>query len=373
MNELTNLRAEAARVGAELSPMVEILGEDEALKLSVKTLGEAGLTAWTVPAAFGGAETALVGPETVSVRALCAAREELAYCSGVIDLAFIMQGLGSYSIAISGNESLAADFLPSVASGEKIAAFAVTEQGAGSSLGEVQTTATREGEDWLLTGVKTFISNAGVADRYSVLARTGEDETTMFSVPSEGLHIERFEVMAPHPIGEVHLEGVRVPDTARLGELGSGLKLALSTLQRFRTSVAAAACGFAQRALDESVSHLSNREQFGRPLSKFQGLRFDVAEMDARLRAAQLLVEEAASVLDEGVDATSEVARAKLIATETAGWICDRAVQLHGGLGVKKGSVVERLYREERALRIYEGTSEIQKLILAKEIFDQES
>jgi acyl-CoA dehydrogenase len=373
MNELTDLRAEAARVGAELSPMVEILGEDEALKLSVKTLGEAGLTAWTVPAAFGGAETALVGPETVSVRALCAAREELAYCSGVIDLAFIMQGLGSYSIAISGNESLAADFLPSVASGEKIAAFAVTEQGAGSSLGEVQTTATREGEDWLLTGVKTFISNAGVADRYSVLARTGEDETTMFSVPSEGVHIERFEVMAPHPIGEVHLEGVRVPDTARLGELGSGLKLALSTLQRFRTSVAAAACGFAQRALDESVSHLSNREQFGRPLSKFQGLRFDVAEMDARLRAAQLLVEEAASVLDEGADATSEVARAKLIATETAGWICDRAVQLHGGLGVKKGSVVERLYREERALRIYEGTSEIQKLILAKEIFDQES
>jgi acyl-CoA dehydrogenase len=195
----------------------------------------------------------------------------------------------------------------------------------------------------------------------------------MFSVPAEDVRIERFEVMAPHPIGEVHLEGARIPDTARLGEAGSGLKLALATLQRFRTSVAAAACGFAQRALDESVSHLSSREQFGRPLAKFQGLRFEVAEMDARLRAAQLLVTEAAGVLDEGADATSEVARAKLIATETAGWICDRAVQLHGGLGVKKGSVVERLYREERALRIYEGTSEIQKLILAKEIFDQES
>ena len=373
MNELTNLRAEAARIALELSPSIEGVGEDEALKRSVKELGVAGITAWAVPAAFGGAKTELCGPETVSVRALCAAREELAYSSGVIDLAFIMQGLGSYSIALSGNESLAADFLPSVASGEKIAAFAVTEEGAGSSLGEVQTTATRDGDDWVLTGAKTFISNAGVADRYSVLARTGEDETTMFSVPAEDVRIKRFEVMAPHPIGEVHLEEARVPDTARLGDEGSGLKLALATLQRFRTSVAAAACGFAQRALDESVSHLSSREQFGRPLAKFQGLRFEVAEMDARLRAAQLLVAEAAGVLDEGSDATSEVARAKLIATETAGWICDRAVQLHGGLGVKKGSVVERLYREERALRIYEGTSEIQKLILAKEIFDQES
>ena len=185
MNELTNLRAEAARIALELSPSIEGVGEDEALKRSVKELGAAGITAWAVPAAFGGAKTELCGPETVSVRALCAAREELAYSSGVIDLAFIMQGLGSYSIALSGNESLAADFLPSVASGEKIAAFAVTEEGAGSSLGEVQTTATRDGDDWVLTGAKTFISNAGVADRYSVLARTGEDETTMFSVPAE--------------------------------------------------------------------------------------------------------------------------------------------------------------------------------------------
>jgi len=373
MNELINLRAEAACVAAELAVEIEGLGEDEALLTSVASLGDAGLLAWTVPAAHGGAKTELSGAETVSVRALCAAREELAYSSGVIDLAFIMQGLGSYSIALSGNEALSAECLPEIASGEKIAAFAVTEEGAGSSLGEVQTTAERDGEDWSLTGVKTFISNAGVADRYTVLARTGEGETTMFSVPADDVRVERFEVMAPHPIGEVHLEGARVPDSARLGEVGDGLKLALDTLQRFRTSVAAAACGFARRALDESISHLSSREQFGRPLAKFQGLRFEVAEMDARLRAAQLLVEEAASLLDEGVGATTEVARAKLIATETAGWICDRAVQHHGGLGVKRGSVVERLYREERALRIYEGTSEVQKLILAKELFDKES
>ena len=372
MNELVNIRAEAARLAADLAPKLEGLSEDEALKASIAALGEAGLLAWTVPAAHGGKATELCGADVVSVRALCAAREELAYEHGVIDLAFVMQGLGSYPIALSGNEELAADFLPKVAKGECVAAFAVTEEGAGSSLGEVSTTAERDGDGWKLTGTKTYISNAGVADRYTVLARTGEDETTMFSVPAEEVTVERFEVMAPHPIGEVKMAGASVPDSARLGEVGEGLDLTLANLQRFRTSGAAAACGFARRALDESVSHLSEREQFGRKLSKFQGLRFDIAEMDARLRAGQLLVEEASTLLDEGAEATAEVARAKLVATETAGGICDRAVQHHGGSGVRKGSVVERLYREERALRIYEGTSEVQKLILAKEIFDKE-
>ena len=306
------------------------------------------------------------------MRALSAIRDELAYEHGVLDLAFIMQGLGSFPIALSGNAAVAAEVLPKVAAGECVAAFAVTEEGAGSSLGEVATTAERDGDDWKLTGKKTYISNAGVADRYTVLARTGEGEAILFSVPESVVKVERFEVLAPHPIGEVILEGASVPDSARLGDVGAGLDIALANLGRFRTSVAAAACGFARRALDEAVSHLSEREQFGRKLSKFQGLRFEIAEMDARLRAAQLLVDEAAERLDEGAEATSEVARAKLIATETAGWICDRAVQHHGGLGVKRGTVVERLYREERALRIYEGTSEVQKLILAKEIFDKE-
>jgi acyl-CoA dehydrogenase len=373
VNELINLRAEAARLAAELGPGLDGLGEDEALRASIAGLAEAGLLGWTVPAAHGGAATELCGAETVSVRALCAVREELAYENGVLDLAFIMQGLGSFPIALSGNETLAAEVLPAVAKGECVAAFAVTEEGAGSSLGEVVTSAVRDGDGWKLDGRKTYISNAGVADRYTVLARTGEDETTMFSVPAAEVSIVRFEVMAPHPIGDVVMEGAVVPDSARLGEVGTGLELALANLQRFRTCVAAAACGFARRALDESIGHLSRREQFGRKLSKFQGLRFDVAEMDARLRAAQLLVEEAAGLLDAGGDATAEVARAKLIATETAGWICDRAVQHHGGSGVRRGSVVERLYREVRALRIYEGTSEVQKLILAKELFDKEA
>jgi len=372
MKELHNLRGEAASLAADLGAKLSGMAEDEALKASIAALGEAGLLAWTVPAAHGGEATELCEAGTVSVRALCAVRDELAYEHGVLDLAFIMQGLGSFPIALSDNQALAAEVLPKVATGECVAAFAVTEEGAGSSLGEVATTAERDGDSWKLTGTKTYISNAGVADRYTVLARTSEEETTLFSVPAGEVTVERFEVMAPHPIGEVKMAGASVPDSARIGDVGAGLDLALANLGRFRTSVAAAACGFARRALDESVAHLSAREQFGRKLSKFQGLRFDIAEMDARLRAAQLLVEEAAALLDEGADATSEVARAKLIATETAGWICDRAVQHHGGLGVKRGSVVERLYREERALRIYEGTSEVQKLILAKEIFDKE-
>jgi len=372
MNELVNLRAEAASLAAELGPALCEMGEDDALRASIRALGEAGLLRWTVPASHGGEATELCGPETVSVRALSAIRDELAYEHGVLDLAFIMQGLGSFPIALSGNAAVAAEVLPKVAAGECVAAFAVTEEGAGSSLGEVATTAERDGDDWKLTGRKTYISNAGVADRYTVLARTDEGETILFSVPESVVQVERFEVLAPHPIGEVILEGASVPDSSRLGDVGAGLDIALANLGRFRTSVAAAACGFARRALDEAVSHLSEREQFGRKLSKFQGLRFEIAEMDARLRAAQLLVDEAAERLDEGAEATSEVARAKLIATETAGWICDRAVQHHGGLGVKRGTVVERLYREERALRIYEGTSEVQKLILAKEIFDKE-
>jgi acyl-CoA dehydrogenase len=192
----------------------------------------------------------------------------------------------------------------------------------------------------------------------------------MFFVPASaaGVSAQRFEVIAPHPIGDVELDDVVVPDEHRLGLEGRGLALALATLGRFRTSVAAAANGFSRRAFDESVERLKHRRQFGKPLASFQALRFELAEIDVRLRASQLLVAEAAEAVDLGRPATAEVARAKLYATETASWICDRAVQHHGGLGVKKGSVVERLFREVRALRIYEGTSEIQKMVIAKEI-----
>jgi acyl-CoA dehydrogenase len=192
----------------------------------------------------------------------------------------------------------------------------------------------------------------------------------MFFVPGDawGLDVQPFEVLAPHPIGEVILKGCEIPGELLLGEEGRGLELALGTLARFRTSVAAAANGFARRALHESRAHLAARTQGGKPLARHQALRFDLAEMDVRLRAAQLLVDEAAELVDTEQDAALAVARAKLFATEAAGWICDRAVQLHGGLGVRKGSVVERLYRDVRALRIYEGTSEIQKGIVAREL-----
>ncbi len=195
----------------------------------------------------------------------------------------------------------------------------------------------------------------------------------MFYVPADslGLSVERFEVMAPHPIGSLELSDVKLPGEYLLGEEGAGMALALANLAQFRTSVAAAACGFSRRALHESITHLDRRQQFGRPLSSFQGLRFDLAEMDVRLRAGQLLVQEAARLVDgetpEDLEATSAVARAKLYATESASWICDRAVQHLGGLGVRRGQIVERLFREVRALRIYEGTSEVQKLILGKQ------
>ncbi|MDF1798702.1 MAG: acyl-CoA dehydrogenase family protein [Planctomycetota bacterium] len=374
---LARAMVRAHRVDAGFEAELASLGEDEAARTALAWLAERDLCAWAVPAAWGGAETGgLCAADDVSVRALSDLRMQLAYSSGMLDVMLVMQGLGSYSLARGGSDELRALVLPAVAKGELVAAFGLTEPGAGSSLGEVATRAERDGDDWLLTGTKTFISNAGLADFYTVLVRTsgspggrdGGDGLTMFFVPGDaaGLEVERFEVLAPHPIGTVTFDGVRVPDAQRLGELGGGLSLALGTLARFRTSVAAAACGFARRALVESRAHLLRREQFGKPLAANQALRFDLAEMETQLVAAELLTRRAAKRLDKGHEAARDVARAKLFATEAASWIADRALQHHGGLGVKRGEVVERLYRDVRALRIYEGTSEVQKLILAK-------
>jgi len=371
-------RGRARTLGAELEPVLAgIPDEETSARRALEGLAQGGLTAWAVPRRDGGADTGgLAGDEAVSVRALAALRDELAFHHGMLDVMLVMQGLGSYPIAIAGSAALREQVLPDVARGRSIAAFALTEPEAGSSLAEVSTRAERKGDGWVLNGRKTFISNCAIARFYTVLARTaGEpgdgDGLSMFFVPADvwGLDVEPFEVIAPHPIGDVVLKDCEVPAACLIGEEGGGLELALATLGRFRTTVAAAANGFARRALHETLGHLARRRQFGRPLSAFQALRFDVAEMDARLRAAQLLVAEAAAAVDGGSAGTLEVARAKLVATETAGWICDRAVQLHGGLGVKRGSVVERLYRDVRALRIYEGTSEIQKLIIARELF----
>ncbi len=265
--------------------------------------------------------------------------------------------------------------LPRVAAGELVAGFGLTEPEAGSDLGRVSTRAEKHGSRWRIRGAKTFISNAGIADIYTLLARTsgepgdgGKGSLTMFLVrgDAKGLSTRRFEVTSPHPIGDVVLDDVEVPDEERIGAVGGGLEVALGTLGRFRTSVAAAANGFARRALDESLVRTSTRVQFGKPLSAFQGLAFDLAEMDTRLRAAELLVEEAANAVDRGERALEEVARAKLFSTENASWVCDRAVQHFGGLGVVRGNIVEQLWRDVRALRIYEGTSEIQKLILSR-------
>jgi acyl-CoA dehydrogenase len=373
---LAELASRARGVGERAAAVLEGMSEDDASRAALRALADAGLTAWTVPQRDGGADArGLCGTADVSVRALCALRDELAWHSGMLDVMLVMQGLGSYPVARGGAEALRNEMLPRVAAGRAIAAFALTEPGAGSSLDDVATRAERVGAGWRLSGHKTFISNAGIADHYSVLARTSGEPgqrggTTMFHVAARapGLSVARFEVIGPHPIGDVRFSGVEVPDAHRLGEVGQGQELALATLGRFRASVAACANGFARRALHETKTHVAARSQFGKPLASFQALRFDVAEMDVRLRAAQLLTDEAARVVDAGGPSTAAVARAKLFATESAGWICDRAVQLHGGLGVKRGSVVERLYRDVRALRIYEGTSEIQKLVLAREV-----
>jgi acyl-CoA dehydrogenase len=380
---IPELELVAREVGVQAERVLEDLPEDRAARAALGLLSERGLTAWAIPAAYGGADAgALAPPEHICVRALCALRAALSYHSGMLDVMLAMQGLGSYPLALAGSAGLRERVLPEVRAGRAIAAFALTEPGAGSNLGEIATRAVRQGERWRLEGHKTFISNAGIASFYCLLARTSgapgdgrQDGLGMFFLPADapGLRVERFEVMAPHPIGELLLEGVLLPAESLLGGEGDGLAIASATLERFRPTVAAAANGFARRALDESLAHLQARSQFGRPLAAKQALRFDLAEMDLSLRAAELLVEEAARALDEGREAAREVARAKLFATEAAGWICDRAVQHHGGLGVRRGTVVERLFREVRALRIYEGTSEVQKLILAKLVLGRRS
>lgn len=312
----------------------------------------------------------------IDVRTLCLIRESLAYHHGLADFAFAMQGLGTGPISLFGSDAQKEEYLRPVARGEKIAAFAISEESAGSDVGAMKTTATRAGDDWLIDGTKTWISNAGIADHYVVFARMpelGEKGYGAFIVNADapGLTVpETIDVIAPHVLGTLRFEGCRVPSSALIGEAGSGLKIALATLDVFRTSVAAAALGFARRALDESVRHTTTRQQFGKPLSDFQLTQARIAEMAVAVDAAALLIYRAAWKKDNGsARITREAAMAKLFATEHAQKVIDDAVQLHGGLGVVRGEVVERLYREIRALRIYEGTSEIQKLVIAGQVY----
>ena len=343
---------------------------DAACRGLVRALGDAGWLRWCVPAACGGALPA------VDSRALCIVRETLAYHDGLADFSFAMQGLGSGAITLAGTDAQKARWLPAVARGDAIAAFALSEAGAGSDVAAMATRAARDGGGWVLDGGKTWISNGGIADFYCVFARSGDAPGTRgisaFIVPADapGLAVaERIETIAPHPLARLEFAGCRLPADALLGGQGEGFKLAMRTLDIFRASVAAAALGFARRALDEAVGHARTRRMFGGALGDLQLTQFRLGEMATAVDAAALLTYRAAWLRDVGgVRTTSEAAMAKMTATESAQQVIDAAVQLFGGLGVTRGQVVERLYREIRALRIYEGATEVQKLIVGRAV-----
>lgn len=322
-----------------------------------------------------------VAESKLDIRSLCLIREELAYSSALADLAFVMQGLGTYAIARAAPDHVRDFWVSRAANGKAIAAFALTEPNAGSDVAAIQTTARRDGETYVIDGRKRFISNAGIADFYLVFAKTGTREDgrpviSAFVVGSkmQGFRVvERTPLIAPHPIGEIAFDQCRVPAEDMVGSEGDGFKLAMETMDTFRASVGAAACGMARRALDQAVRYSSNRKQFGRLLCEHQLVQAKLADMITELDAARLLVYRAAYSKDNGADRiTREASEAKLFATEAAFRIIDNAVQIHGGTGLVSGTVVERLYRDVRALRIYEGTSEIQRLVIAGQLLKEQ-
>jgi acyl-CoA dehydrogenase len=333
----------------------------------VTRLGAGGLLELCVPASHGGLNA------TLDVRSLCLARETLAYRSGLADFAFAMQGLGSASISLFGSHALKARYLPPVAAGRRIAAFALSEPEGGSDVAGLRMSARREGGHYVIDGRKTWISNAGIADHYVTFVRTGEAPgargLSAFVVDADnpGLRlVERIQVIAPHPLGTLAFENCRVPAEAMIGAPGEGFKVAMATLDVFRATVGAAALGFARRAFDEALARADAREAFGKPLAQHQLIQEKLADMALKLDAAALLIYRAAWTKDAlGRRVSRESAMAKLYATEAGQEVIDQAVQIFGGLGVVSGVPVERLYREIRALRIYEGTSEIQKLVIA--------
>ena len=311
------------------------------------------------------------------LRALCLAREAVAGRSAFADSVLAVHGLGTFPILRAAAAGAAGAYAARAARGEEIGAFALTEPDAGSDPAGIHTGAQLDGGDYVLNGRKTFISNAGLASFYVVFARTspaGSRALTAFVVGADApgfAVVRQIPVMAPHPLGELAFDGCRVPAEQRLGDEGDGLKIALATLDFFRSSVGAAACGIAARALDEARTYAQSRRQFGSAIVEFQATRMALADMATELDAARLLVYRSAWLKDRGAErVTREASMAKLFATEAAHRIVDRAVQIHGGIGVTRGAVVERLYRDVRALRIYEGTSEIQRLVIAGQILE---
>lgn len=332
----------------------------------VRALGRAGWLRVCVPRAYGGLH------ENVDVRSLSLARETLARASGLADFALAMQGLGSAPVSLFGNDDQKQSLLPGVASGELIAAFALSEPDAGSDAAAMSATARRDGDSWVLDGVKTWISNGGLADRYVVFARSGEApgakgiSAFLVDADTPGLDAsERIPVIAPHPLGTLRLANCRVGGDRLIGAPGKGFAIAMGTLDLFRTTVGAAALGLARRALDEATTRSLGRRMFGHTLADFQLTQARLGEMATAIDASALLVYRSAWTRDVlGTRVTREASMAKLYATEAAQQVIDAAVQLHGGLGVVTGVTVERLYREIRALRIYEGATEVLQLIV---------
>ena len=338
---------------------------DAACRTLVRQLGDAGWLQHAVNKQDGAIDT----------RAICLIRETLARYNGLADFAFAMQGLGSGAISLFGSAANKERYLPRVARGEAIAAFALSEPQAGSDVAAMQCAAVRDGETYVLNGEKTWISNGGIADFYVVFARTGEApgargiSALIVDADTPGLEIAaRIDLIAPHPLARLMFRDCRVAAANRLGEAGQGFKMAMATLDVFRTSVAAAALGFARRAFDEAIAHASTRKMFGQTLADFQLTQAKLAEMATGIDAAALLTYRAAWQRDCGRKVTREAAMAKMTATETAQKVIDAAVQMFGALGVVSEHPVEKLYREIRALRIYEGATEVQQLIIAREL-----
>ncbi|MES2049584.1 MAG: acyl-CoA dehydrogenase family protein [Pseudomonadota bacterium] len=350
---------------------------DQACRDLVCQLGEAGWLKHAIAGTAYGATT-----EQIDTRAICLIRETLARHAGLADFAFAMQGLGSGAISSFGSEQQKQNYLPRVANGSAIAAFALSEPDAGSDVAAMQCAAefvkSVDGDYYVLNGEKTWISNGGIADFYVLFARTGEAPgargISAFIVDASlpGFEIaERINVIAPHPLARIRLNNCRVPRSHLLGAPGQGFKVAMATLDIFRTSVAAAALGFARRALDEAMQRATSRKMFGQTLADFQLTQAKLAQMATAIDSAALLTYRAAWQRDQGQKVTKEAAMAKLTATENAQQVIDAAVQIFGGMGVMSEVPVERLYREIRALRIYEGATEVQQLIIAREMLKE--
>lgn len=363
LKNLATVSHEASEVDLTCRALVQALGQGGWLRHAIAGRAHGGLN------------------DTLDTRSLCLLRETLAWHHGLADFAFAMQGLGSGAISLFGNAQQQAAYLPRVASGAAIAAFALSEPQAGSDVAALQCSARLEDGHYVLNGEKTWISNGGIADFYVVFVRGVEADGTLPARGTQGIHAlivdaqtpglsiaERIEVVAPHPLARLRFDNARVPAHQLLGTAGQGFKVAMATLDVFRTSVAAAALGFGQRALDESLRHVRQRAMQGQMLADFQLTQAKLADMATGLEAARLLTYRAAWLRDQGERITQEAAMAKLTATEHAQRVIDMAVQLHGGLGVMKGCMVESLYREIRALRIYEGASEVQQIIIAREL-----